>query len=46
MGNKMKIHTNITIEERLHKKAKEYAEDNGQTFSGLVSVLLRGEINN
>ena len=41
----MKTKTTISISKELHEQSKEYAENNGQTFSGLVSVLLRNKIN-
>lgn len=40
----MKQRTNITIDTELFKKVKEHIKTNGQTFSGLVSMLLRREV--
>ena len=40
----MKQRTNITIDEELYKQVKEHTKNNGQTFSGLISMLLRREI--
>ena len=40
----MKQRTNITIDTELYKQVKEHIKNNGQTFSGLISMLLRREI--
>lgn len=40
----MKQRTNITIDIELYKQVKKHIKNNGQTFSGLISMLLRREI--
>lgn len=41
----MKIKVTMHIDKELHKKFKEYCQQNGYTISGRVSVLMKNELN-
>lgn len=36
----------ISLEEKFHKKTKEYAKTHGQTFSGLIKISVERYLEN